>query len=935
MARGSGSAQQGAVVTRRSIDYVPYTVGDPLHYDVPWASERPGDEPVAPTAQQAPPGWSVHERGPWTGFRAPGAMPAAGWKVHVSTLPEQARRIAGIAVRIAWAHGVSVKVLRSRALVQVSQHKYAPLTSSGKVVTAYPVDDAAVVRLVTALAEGLSGEIGPGIPGELAIAGAPVFLRHGAFTSTWLVSESGTLVPGVLVPGQDGARDAVVRPDRRGPGAAGEHEPPAALRPLLAGPGSERLEVTGVSLVQRTNAGGVYRATWCDGRPVVLKEARRYAGLDAGGADATQRLRHERDVLLRLADTGVVPQLRDYRTVGDSEFLVLERIEGTTLAEALGARHPGLNPEVTAEAARAYPRWVQQTISRLVDIARLLSEHGVAHGDLHPSNVLETADGLVLIDFESASLDGRRVATGIAATGFGTGGPVGLSEDLAGIDRLRLTLLNSAAQLLDWRPELRERIEASGLADLHAALEAPAAESLPRDASGSFTGSSTTQLTEQLVAGIVACATPHRRDRLFPGDIASFGRPAGGLGVLHGAAGVLLALHAAGQPVPQAWVDWLVVRARESSDPTGGFAHGPAGVAFALARLGHADEAGALARRALADEADAGHGMRGSGGVQGSPGAPWWELGSAGLSVAYAELGLALALPEALAAAGGHARRCLRLLDEIGSTVVSGGVPGVTADAGPGPVHPVDPAVATAAAAETRFGHAPGLLRGWSGVGLALLRLLDLADVAGPGMLGADLGRARLVAAAARAVRLDARHTRVDRGVLTARHGRRLLPYLGVGSAAVGLAAQAVLERAQPGELTEAESHHFAHLVAGAAGAARMPQVVGAGLLAGRSGILAVSRRLSGPAGAPGGHPGGARHTAMHVERLGWHAVTVPQAPTTGHVPARVLTGEFNLRLSCDLATGSAGALVALAAGDPLCAVLALPRTSSPGSGRP
>ena len=115
-----------------------------------------------------------------------------------------------------------------------------------------------------------------------------------------------------------------------------------------------------------------------------------------------------------------------------------------------------------------------------------------------------------------------------------------------------------------------------------------------------------------------------------------------------------------------------------------------------------------------------------------------------------------------------------------------------------------------------------------------------------------------------------------DRGVLTARYGRRLLPYLGIGSAAVGLAAQAVLERAQPGELTEGESHRFAHLVAAAAAAARMPQVVGAGLLAGRSGILAVSRRLSGAEGGRGAEPGGARHTPMHVERLGWHAVTVP-----------------------------------------------------------
>ena len=68
-------------------------------------------------------------------------------------------------------------------------------------------------------------------------------------------------------------------------------------------------------------------------------------------------------------------------------------------------------------------------------------------------------------------------------------------------------------------------------------------------------------LSGALVGAIRASATPSRDDRLFPGDIEQFTAPGGGLGIAHGAAGVLFALsEAAGVRVPE-YEEWLIERA--------------------------------------------------------------------------------------------------------------------------------------------------------------------------------------------------------------------------------------------------------------------------------------------------------------------------------------------------------------------------------------
>ena len=175
---------------------------------------------------------------------------------------------------------------------------------------------------------------------------------------------------------------------------------------------------------------------------------------------------------------------------------------------------------------------------------------------------------------------------------------------------------------------------------------------------------------------------------------------------------------------------------------------------------------------------------------------------------------------------------------------------------------------------------AGGMLRGPSGAALLALSLfdrggdrglLDLAEAA----IGSDLARCVPTAD----------------GSLQMNEGWRLLPYLGSGSAGVAHALAALIERDPATELAAA----FPALDL----AAHPEFVLESGLFQGRSGLMLVLAG-SGPATAD-------RAAALrrHARALALHALPRPEG--VGY-PGRAL-----LRLSCDLATGSAGVLWTLA----------------------
>jgi lantibiotic modifying enzyme len=169
-----------------------------------------------------------------------------------------------------------------------------------------------------------------------------------------------------------------------------------------------------------------------------------------------------------------------------------------------------------------------------------------------------------------------------------------------------------------------------------------------------------------------------------------------------------------------------------------------------------------------------------------------------------------------------------------------------------------------------------GLLQGTSGIALLQLQAYRMT------------GDPRFLAATRRALAGDLRHcVRMDDGTVQVRIGRRHLFYIDGGSGGIALAAAEYLTHRDDPELAA-----FIRSVGYGCG---NPLVREPGLFQGRAGLLAVLARLSGPTDPD---------VLAQVRRLGWHAVA-----RDGVV---LIPGRRLRRFSADLATGSAGVLLAL-----------------------
>jgi lantibiotic modifying enzyme len=173
-----------------------------------------------------------------------------------------------------------------------------------------------------------------------------------------------------------------------------------------------------------------------------------------------------------------------------------------------------------------------------------------------------------------------------------------------------------------------------------------------------------------------------------------------------------------------------------------------------------------------------------------------------------------------------------------------------------------------------------GLLRGSSGIALMFVRLYELSGDDG------------LLDLAATALRQDLRRCIVTAdGSLAVNERWRTMPYLADGSAGIGMVLHEYL--------THRYDERFAQAAARARRAAKSQFYAQSGLFYGRAGMLLCLSRGHWP-GTAACDP----DVATHVRRLRWHALTF-----RGQL---AFPGDQLLRLSTDLATGSAGVLLAL-----------------------
>jgi hypothetical protein len=485
------------------------------------------------------------------------------------------------------------------------------------------------------------------------------------------------------------------------------------------------------------------------------------------------------------------------------------------------------------------------------------------HGDLHPRNVMVTPDDrAVLIDLEMTHPARDRRPVVIGAPGFvPPDRRSGVAADRYALACLVLFLFCPLTPLLALDPLKADELlqEAQDAFDLDHALVArllrdlalPGRERLltrsrlVRAADAAVrtwdTGSEDAVLALQVMIArsLDAAADPARTDRLWPGDPRQLTEDPAALA--HGATGVVHALDVCSLDVAPQTGDWLAEateRALAAPTTRPGLLDGLAGIGWAARRRG--DDATAdrvLHRLRTVDPARLGSDLHG-----GLPGIGLHLLAEADRD------------PALVGVVDRWADLLHRRLEQT----------------------PPPPRL--------RTGHG-GLLRGATGTALLALRLHERTGDPAHLLLVRD------------ALDRDLGHcTEAEDGSLQVDEGWRLMPYLGTGSAGIGL----VLAQALPHLPDPARYRRTLDRITRAA---RAPFVVEPGLLQGRSGLvhyLVALCRLGL------GTPEVEDALVAHVDALRLHAVR--------HRTGIAFPGQGLLRLSCDLATGSAGVLTALQA---------------------
>lgn len=819
-------------------------------------SEHPRDFPLS--RAPAPEGWTASNRGNWHVLHPIGAdFPEQGWKVHVSACLDNVERVLDTVTDYCINRRVAFKFLRSVDALLLANAKYANRGSSGKFATIYPADEAQLERVLTELDEMLAGSAGPYVLSDLRWRQGPLYVRYGGFVERHCLSETGSVEPAIVDP------HGRLVPDRRTPTFRYPDwvRLPPFLEPHLAARNSVKVDGLPYRIdraLHFSNGGGLYVAQdIATGAQVVLKEGRPHAGLDSDGTDAVARLRREQEMLERLAGLDTVPAVHDAFTLGEHHFLALEFIESTPLRKAIVARYPLVKLGADKQAIAEYTSWALDVHAKLERAVDAFHDRGVVIGDLHPFNVLLRPDGRVaLVDFEVAAgiEEGRRQT--LANPGFAAPrGWTGFDIDRYALACLRLFLFLPLTTLL--------AIDRAKAVHLAAAI----AELFPVPAA--FLDEAV-QVIEDQPGSASPSPSSFYSSRRFDPEHESWKQSRASL------AGAILA-----SATPDR--DDRLYPGDIEQFQTGGLnlAHGAAGVLYALEVTGagrYPEHEEWLLQRAM------------------NPASRTTRLGF------YNGLhGVAYVLDHL-----GYRAEALKVLDICASELdgrwdrlgldLHGGLAGIGLNLAHFAAITADPSIRTAAitvaqavadrlgtvdsVGEVSGGPHPyaGLMHGAAGPALLFIRLYE------------QTGQPALLDLARTALRQDLRRCVIrDDGSMEVNEGWRTMPYLAEGSAGIGLVLNHYLAHRDDDEFIEAMGR--------ISRATRAPFYAAPGLFAGRAGLILYLCHGDGPQD---------RAIGDHIRRLAWHAIDYQGRPA--------FPGQELLRLSMDLATGTAGVLLAVGA---------------------
>lgn len=321
-----------------------------------------------------------------------------GWKIHVSATIENSQEVLDKTSRVCLEINAPFKYIPSLDAFHARNAKYAELSSAGKFITIYPAPEI-FDEISQRLRFVLASYNGPAIPMDIPSGDAPVYYRYGQFIDSSRVGVWGEVTAGSY------RGDGVWVKDERqfvDISQIKDYIPRAvesAYERLRSN--DEVLPFTPINILHRSNAGGVYEATY-KGRRAVVKEARPHAGVDRLGNDAQFRLCNEWNAIVALdAVPGIVEGI-DIIEFSEHTFLVEEYIPGDDLYTYAAKNYPFYGSASSTTYAKDVLLIIENAYETLVDV----HNNGVYLNDVHARNIrVDNSNKPRFIDLESATYD--------------------------------------------------------------------------------------------------------------------------------------------------------------------------------------------------------------------------------------------------------------------------------------------------------------------------------------------------------------------------------------------------------------------------------------------------------------------------------------------------------------------------------------------------
>lgn len=352
--------------------------------------------------------WTCHRSDMWLQMdRPPATVPAQGFKIHVSSIPECALDALHVVAEECVARGISFKCAAGPELHAMVNGKTYGRGGGGKFVTIYPPDHASFLGLIEAVHQRTMAArvIGPYILSDRRYKNSQaVFYRYGTMRPAMRVLADGTRQGRLISP--DGNELADVRLPYFSLPEWVEDPFPHQFEnsePLL----HSRFEIS--SMITASNRGGVYHATdITSGESVIVKEARPHierVTRHGKTIDSQVLLRHEYEVLKRLEHLPCTATGIALFSEWEHLFMAQQKLEGSMLRSILVTTENMWLPYVrTEDSLREFLPKFRTLAFSLIDAVDRIHRCGVIIGDLSPSNVIvdPTSWTIGLIDFETA-----------------------------------------------------------------------------------------------------------------------------------------------------------------------------------------------------------------------------------------------------------------------------------------------------------------------------------------------------------------------------------------------------------------------------------------------------------------------------------------------------------------------------------------------------